>query len=81
MGKRAILQLSTAIPVFVLTAKGLKLAAAYGNDSLIEKLDAKRQYLVSSTYGGQRIKMGDFAAYISEQKLPMRSAREPRLLR
>lgn len=80
LGKRAILQLSTAIPVFALTEKGLKLAAAYSDDNFIEKLDARKQYIVSGTYRGQRIKMGDFAAYISEHKLPVRSLREPRPL-
>ena len=81
LGGKAILQLSTAIPVFVLTAKGLKLVAAYSDDKLIEKLDTKKQYLVSGTHRGQRIKMGNFAAYLSEQRLPVRSLREPRPLR
>ncbi|MCK4788888.1 MAG: DUF2099 family protein [Desulfobacteraceae bacterium] len=79
LGKKALLQLSIAIPVF--TKKGLKLASAYSDNNLIEELDTKKQYLVSSTYKGQGIKMGDFAAYLSEHKLPVRSLKEPRPLR
>jgi putative methanogenesis marker protein 8 len=81
LGKRAVLQLSIAIPVFVFTKKGIKLASAYSDDNLIEELDTKKQYLVSSTYKGQGIKMGDFGAYLSEHKLPVRSLKEPRPLR
>ena len=81
LGKRAVLQLSIAIPVFVFTKKGLRLASAYSDNNLIEELDTTKQYLVSSTYKGQGIKMGDFGAYLSEHKLPVRSLKEPRPLR
>ena len=81
LGKKAVLQLSIAIPVFVFTKKGLRLASAYSDNNLIEELDTKKQYLVSSTYKGQGIKMGDFGAYLSEHKLPVRSLKEPRPLR
>jgi hypothetical protein len=81
LGKKAVLQLSIAIPVFVFTKKGLRLASAYSDNNLIEELDTTKQYLVSSTYKGQGIKMGDFGAHLSEHKLPVRSLKEPRPLR
>lgn len=79
-GKRAILQISTGIPVFVLTKKGLDLAAGYASDdSNIRNLDSNKQYLVSGKAEGVKIKMGNFDAYLKESKLPVRSKKEPRL--
>lgn len=80
LGKKAIMQLSQAIPVFVMTAKGIELAASYSDAELGGGLDAEKQYLVSGTHKGKGIRMGNFAAYLSEQQLPIRSSKEPRPL-
>jgi len=81
LGEEAVLQLSIAIPVFVFTKKGLRLASAYSDNNLIEELDTQKQYLISSTYKGQGITIGNFDAQLSEHKLPVRSLKEPRPLR
>jgi len=78
VGKKAILQISTKIPVFVLTKKGLDLVSAYSsNESVIENLNLEKQYIISGRYGGQRIKMGNFFTCLSETGLPVRSEEEP----
>jgi len=82
IGKKAILQLSKKIPVFVLTQKGLSLISGYSSDeSFIVGLDTKRQYILSSTREGKRLEIGDFEAYLRETKLPVRSKREPQLFK
>ncbi len=81
VGKKAILQLSTAIPVFVLTEKGLNFLAGYSNEGeLIRKLDPEKQYLISGKHEGKKIRMGNFNSYLGEAKLPVRSKKEPRPL-
>jgi len=81
IGKKAILQLSTAIPVFVLTEKGLNFLTDYSNqEELIKKLDPGKQYLISGKHEGKKIRIGNFNSYLSEVKLPVRSKREPRPL-
>ncbi len=80
MGEKAILQLSKKIPVFVLTRKGLNLVSSYSSEEYFMKsLDPGKQYILDSTRGGKRLKMGDFEAYLRETKLPVRSKSEPRL--
>jgi len=81
IGKKAILQLSTAIPVFVLTEKGLNFLAGYCNEGeFIRKLDLEKQYLISGKQEGKKIRIGNFNSYLGEAKLPVRSKREPRPL-
>lgn len=81
VGKKAILQLSTAIPVFVLSEKGLDLVASYSdNEQLIRELSLEKQYLISGKHEGTKLKMGNFYSYLSEAKLPVRSESEPRPL-
>jgi len=80
IGKKSILQLSKKIPVFILTQKGLDLVSGYSSEEYFMKsLDPKKQYILDSTRGGKRLKMGDFEAYLRETKLPVRSKSEPRL--
>ena len=82
IGKKAILQLSEKIPVFVLTQKGLSLISGYSSvESFTEGLDTKRQYILSSTREGKRLEIGNFEAYLRETKLPVRSKNEPRLFK
>ncbi|PIV53911.1 MAG: hypothetical protein COS17_01325 [Elusimicrobia bacterium CG02_land_8_20_14_3_00_37_13] len=62
-GKKAILQISTGIPVFVLTKKGLNLVAGYSSDEqLIRELNSGKQYLISGKCEGTKIGMGNFNA-------------------
>jgi len=80
IGKKAILQLSKKIPVFVLTQKGLNLVSGYSTEEYFMKsLDPKKQYILDSTREGKRLEIGDFEAYLREIKLPVRSESEPRL--
>jgi putative methanogenesis marker protein 8 len=79
-GKKALLQLSRKIPVFVLTQKGLDLISGYSSDrSLIKSLDPTKQYIIDSKRTGKRLKMGNFEAYLREAKLPVRAEAEPRV--
>ncbi len=78
IGEKAILQLSAAIPVFVLTKKGISLIAGYcSNEKYINSIDLERQYLVSGNHKGIKMSMGNFSAYLGEETLPVRSNKEP----
>ncbi|MBU0570552.1 MAG: DUF2099 family protein [Candidatus Omnitrophica bacterium] len=80
IGKKAILQLSEKIPVFVLTAKGLDLVDSYSDkENVIKTLNTKRQYLVVSRGEGQKFKMGNFRCFLREAILPVRDKKEPKL--
>ena len=70
-----------AIPVFVLTEKGLDFITSYSSsEKVFKNLDAERQYLISGRYKGTKVRMGDFNIYLSEAELPVRSEKEPRPL-
>jgi len=78
VGTTAVLQVSEAIPVFVLTQKGLNLFSAYSkavND--LKNLDVNQQYLISKKKKGQQIRMECRMEYLSQSRLPVRSAKEP----
>jgi len=78
VGRKSVLQVSTGIPVFVLTKKGLDLIAAYSSDeNLIKNLDLEKQHLLSGKHRGEKMEMGNFSTYLSEAKLPVRSREEP----
>jgi len=77
-GRKAILQLSTKIPVFVLSAKGLDLIKAYSPDGyLIANLNTRNQYLIAKGNRGKNIKIGNFDACLSQVELPVRDKGEP----
>ncbi|MBN1793997.1 MAG: DUF2099 family protein [Candidatus Omnitrophica bacterium] len=79
-GKRAILQLSHAIPVFILSHRGLIFTAAYSADpDTIQNLDARKQYIIAKGASGKEILMGDFVAHLGNAVLPVRSKKEPLL--
>lgn len=81
IGKKAILQVSIGIPVFVLTKKGLDFISSYSsNKKVFRDLNIKKQYLLSGNHKGKRINMGKFDSYLTEAKLPVRSEKEPRPL-
>jgi hypothetical protein len=82
IGRKAVLQITTKIPVFVLTKKGLGFAAAYSSDEeLVRGLDIRRQYLVTGGSRGDRkpikLTMGVFKTYLREAALPVRDRDEP----
>ena len=80
IGKKSILQLSSKIPVFVLTQKGLDLINGYSSDgNLRNKINTEKQYIIDVNNTGEKISMGNFGAYLKEAVLPVRSKREPRL--
>jgi putative methanogenesis marker protein 8 len=74
VGRKAVLQLSKPIPVFVLTGKGLELTAAYEHGgALLNSLELNKQYLISNESGGKPIKLGLLNAFLCEKKLPVLS--------
>jgi putative methanogenesis marker protein 8 len=78
IGREAILQMSSIIPVFVLTRKGINLACSYFSDcKVIREIGTGRQYIISHVPRGEEIKVGDFKAYLWETELPLRSKNEP----
>jgi len=78
IGPVAKCQLSTQIPVFVLTKSGVDFVSAYAAESkLVESLNLKKQYLFSSKLGGQRIHLGNFTVFIHEAKLPVNARNMP----
>ena len=79
VGKKAILQITTKIPVYVMTRRGLEVVAGYASDEeLIRKLDPSNKYLIAGNRRGEKITMGTFQTYLSEAELPVRDADEPR---
>lgn len=82
IGRKAVLQITTKIPVFVLTKEGLDFAAAYSSDEeLIRGLDLRRQYLVTGSSrgdpGARKLTMGVFKTHLHETPLPVRDGDEP----
>jgi putative methanogenesis marker protein 8 len=82
VGRKAVLQITTRIPVFALTEKGLDFAAAYSPDeTLIRELDRGKQHLITGRSRGERgatkLTMGTFQTYLHEAVLPVRDVDEP----
>lgn len=78
IGRKSILQITTGIPVFVLTQKGLEFVSAYcGEPGLLRELDRSGQFLISGYIKGRRIKMGTMTTYLSSAVLPVHSRKEP----
>ncbi len=78
IGKKAILQMSSIIPVFVLTRRGIDLVCGYFSDGkTIREIDTGQQYILTHLPLGKEIKAGNFKAYLCETKLPVRSKKEP----
>ena len=80
-GDNAILQISKKIPVFAFTVKGIAITEAYSSKLISENMNFNKQYVIWSHPGGQKLKMGNFVAYLREAKLPVRSRKEPLLTR
>jgi len=81
VGRTAIIQVSTAIPVFAVSERGVRFLAGYSsNDDVFARLDLRKQYLIAGNRAGTPIQMGNMSTSICERQLPVRSAREPRPL-
>ncbi len=79
IGSRSILQITTGIPVFVLTPRGMEFVSSYSNQpQVFRELDLNRQYLISGYVRGRQIKMGHMSTYLTESRLPIRSNKEPK---
>jgi putative methanogenesis marker protein 8 len=78
-GARAILQIAQTIPVFVMTRAGLEFASCYATPpEALHDLDPDRQYIIASRIPGAPVHMVPGDAFLSEARLPVRSANEPR---
>jgi len=78
VGKKAILQITKKIPVFVLTPEGLEAVSGYASDpDVIRRLHPDRQYLIAGDIPGEKIGMGRFRSRLSEAQLPVRSSDKP----
>ncbi len=71
-------QISTQIPVFVMTENGIDFIAAYADKSrTVKNLDLKKQYLFSNKPGEQSVRMGERKVFITEAVLPSGSKTMP----
>ncbi|MDD5565514.1 MAG: DUF2099 family protein [Candidatus Omnitrophica bacterium] len=78
IGPMALLQLSTQIPVFVLTREGINFVAAYSNNpGCFRRLGRTKQYLISNQNGGTHLIMGKTGAFLKEARLPAFARRIP----
>ncbi|MGM0442094.1 MAG: DUF2099 family protein [Elusimicrobiota bacterium] len=78
-GSKAIVQLTNAIPVFIMTGKGIEILDGYvSEDNITKFINLKKQYLINTVPVGRKLKMGNNKVYIKEKKLPVRSKREPK---
>jgi putative methanogenesis marker protein 8 len=81
VGSASVIQVSSGIPVFAVTGRGVRFLACYSpNEDVFARLDPGRQYLIAGNARGTPIRMGNMKTSIAEARLPVRSAREPRPL-
>lgn len=81
VGPASRIQVSTAIPVFAVTERGVRFFACYSpDDQTFAALDMSKQYLVAGNRRGTPIRMGNMNTFITDCALPVRSRREPRPL-
>ena len=81
VGAASRVQVSTAIPVFAVTERGVRFLACYSDSpEVFAGLDAGKQYLIAGNKGGVGIRMGQMKTSIGEAALPVRSKKEPRPL-
>ena len=81
-GAKARIQVTTRIPVFVMTDRGISFFAAYATrpNTLLD-LDPGAQYLISRTVTGIPVTLGKVPTFISKaERLPVGSSDAPRLL-
>jgi putative methanogenesis marker protein 8 len=84
LGRRAILQLTYGIPVFVYSPKGLELIAAYSDQhgaKTLKNLDPGKQYILAWDVGGEKITVGKGYLYLAPATLPVLKGKPPDPLR
>ncbi len=78
VGQNAFLQFSRAIPVFVLTEKGMDVAKAYFEaPGCVNHFSKTRQFLVCDDCEGKKVKVGNFSTRLCVTKLPSLGKRSP----
>jgi len=86
VGKEAIMQIATKIPVFVLTQKGIDFVANYSSGEFRNYVEKGKKYIISGYRRNElcnykKIKMGKFDTYLGEiDRLPLRVDSEPKPL-
>ena len=86
VGKDAIMQIATKIPVFVLTQKGVDFIANYSSTELKKFIEKGKKYSISGyrrndACNHKKIRMGNFETYLGEiDTLPLRASAEPKPL-
>lgn len=80
LGHSAIVQLTYGIPVFIYSARGLKLIAAYSDEegaARLTSLNPRKQYILASDIEGDKISVGKGHLYLAEAALPVIRGRHP----
>lgn len=80
-GEKARIQVTTKIPVYVMTDRGVEFLAAYSTrPSAFQNLERKKQYLISQTVEGTAVTLGKVPTKIAPvEHLPVVSPDSPRL--
>jgi len=80
-GENARIQVTTKIPVFVMTDHGVEFLAAYATrPRVLTETDPKKQYLISQTVEGMSVTLGKLPTRIAPvDRLPAISPDSPRL--
>ncbi len=81
-GTRARIQVTTKIPVFVMSEAGVRFLSCYATQpDVILRLDPRVQYLISQTVEGQVVTLGKVPTHIAPAaRLPVVSPDSPRLM-
>ncbi len=78
---QARVQVTQGIPIYVYTARGLEILAAYSDDAgarILRGLDADKQYLLAAgRRDGVPVVLGNYPLRLREAQLPVRAANEP----
>jgi len=77
-GRKALIQLSKAIPVFVMTQRGVNIISAYfENKNTFKNISCNKQCLVCDDCNGKEIKAEGFVTRIIYTALPVLGKRNP----
>lgn len=78
---QAHIQVTHGIPIYIYTARGLEVLAAYSDDAgakILRGLDPHKQYLLSVSRGdGVLVALGKSTLWLHEAGLPVRALNEP----
>ena len=84
VGRKAIIQVATKIPVFILNERGIDFLSNYSSEKIGDYIEKGKRYLISGANklmkNYKEIKMDNFNTYFGEVgELPLRVEDEPRL--